>query len=66
MTPSDSERTRALRHEIKTIIAAIVSEVELLQEDVDALPDSARRPVELLQRDVTRLTRRLENLFENS
>ena len=54
--------TTDVAHELRTPVAALVSETEVLQANLDALPADARRPAELLIGDVARLRRLVEDL----
>lgn len=58
--------TSDVSHELRTPLAALVSEASLLHEQLDAMPEDARRPAELLVRDVARLRRLVEDLMEIS
>lgn len=61
MTADD--RTRAVAHDARTVLTAILSEVAMLEEDKDRLPPDLRRPVELLTEDAARLRDLLGELF---
>lgn len=54
---------RAVAHDARTVLTAILSEVAMLEEDKDRLPADLRRPVELLAHDATRLRDLLNELF---
>lgn len=58
--------TADVAHELRTPVAALVAEAGLLRESLGALPDDARRPAELLVRDVVRLRRLVDELMELS
>lgn len=51
-------------HELRTPLTALVNEASLLREQLDRLPDQARRPAELLAADVDRLRRLVDDLLE--
>ncbi|HJR44364.1 MAG TPA: histidine kinase dimerization/phospho-acceptor domain-containing protein [Actinomycetota bacterium] len=57
------DRARAVAHDARTVLTAILSEVAMLEEDKARLPDDLRRPVELLADDATRLRSLLDELF---
>ena len=54
--------TTDVAHELRTPVAALVSEAEILQANLAAMPEHARRPAELLIGDVARLRRLVEDL----
>jgi signal transduction histidine kinase len=54
--------TSDVAHELRTPVAALVSETEILRANLDAMPAHARRPAELLIGDVARLRRLVEDL----
>jgi signal transduction histidine kinase len=54
--------TTDVAHELRTPVAALVSEAEILQANLEAMPADARRPAELLIGDVARLRRLVEDL----
>ena len=54
---------RAAAHDVRTVVTAILSEVAILEEDIDRLPADLRRPVELLAQDAVRLSRLVQALF---
>jgi signal transduction histidine kinase len=54
--------TTDVAHELRTPVAALVSEAEILQANLAAMPEEARRPAELLIGDVARLRRLVEDL----
>ncbi len=62
----ESRFTADVAHELRTPVTALVAEASLLSEHLDALPDEARRPAELLVADVVRLRRLVEELMELS
>src|SRR3989442_469890 len=64
----DRERrfTSDVAHELRTPLAALVSEASLLREQLERIPADARRPAELLVADVGRLRRLVEDLMEIS
>jgi two-component system, OmpR family, sensor histidine kinase MtrB len=64
----DRERrfTSDVAHELRTPLAALVGEASLLKEQLDQMPEDARRPSELLVEDVGRLRRMVEELMEIS
>jgi two-component system sensor histidine kinase MtrB len=51
-------------HELRTPITALVGEASLLSQHLEAMPDPARRPAELLIHDVRRLRRLVDELME--
>ena len=51
-------------HELRTPLAGMSTAASLLEEDVDELPERARRPAELLVADVSRLRGLVVNLLE--
>src|SRR5581483_8585514 len=51
-------------HELRTPLAGMSTTASLLEEDLDALPERARRPAELLVADVARLRGLVLNLLE--
>jgi two-component system, OmpR family, sensor histidine kinase MtrB len=58
--------TSDVAHELRTPLAALVTEASLLREQIDAMPPDARRPAELLVADVARLRRLVDDLMEVS
>lgn len=58
--------TSDVAHELRTPLTALVAEASLLREQAAGLPDGARRPAELLIRDVTRLRTLVDELMEIS
>jgi len=58
--------TANVAHELRTPLAALVAEASLLSGQVSHLPDLARRPVELLIADVSRLRTLVDELMEIS
>jgi two-component system sensor histidine kinase MtrB len=58
--------TANVAHELRTPLAALVAEASLLSGQVSHLPDPARRPVELLIADVSRLRTLVDELMEIS
>ncbi len=58
--------TSDVSHELRTPLTALVAEASLLSEHLDAMPDDARRPAELLVNDVARLRDLVEDLMEIS
>jgi signal transduction histidine kinase len=58
--------TANVAHELRTPLTALVAEASVLREQVSQLPDSARRPVELLIADVGRLKTLVAELMEIS
>jgi two-component system sensor histidine kinase MtrB len=58
--------TSDVAHELRTPLTALVAEAEALQSHLDAMPADARRPAELVVRDVARLRRLVEDLMEIS
>jgi len=58
--------TANVAHELRTPLTALVAEASLLSEQVGDLPDPARRPVELLIADVSRLRVLVSELMEVS
>jgi signal transduction histidine kinase len=53
-------------HELRTPVAALVAEVSLLRDHLDALPPESRRAGELVVQDVGRLRALVEDLMELS
>jgi signal transduction histidine kinase len=51
-------------HELRTPLTGMSTAAALLEEDIEALPERARRPAELLVSDVARLRRLVVNLLE--
>lgn len=51
-------------HELRTPLTAMSTACSLLEEDLDVLPERARRPAQLLSTDVARLRRLVLNLLE--
>jgi signal transduction histidine kinase len=58
--------TSDVSHELRTPLTALVAEASLLSEHLDAMPEDARRPAELLVNDVARLRDLVEDLMEIS
>jgi signal transduction histidine kinase len=58
--------TSDVSHELRTPLTALVGEASLLREQLDQMPEGARRPAELLIHDVARLRRLVEELMEIS
>ena len=58
--------TADVAHELRTPLTALVGEASLLAAHLDAMPEDARRPAELLVADVGRLRRLVEDLMEIS
>jgi len=58
--------TSDVSHELRTPLSALVTEASLLNEHIDAMPEEARRPAQLLVADVARLRRLVEELMEIS
>jgi signal transduction histidine kinase len=58
--------TSDVSHELRTPLTALVAEASLLAEQLDRMPDEARRPAELLVNDVARLRDLVEDLMEIS
>lgn len=58
--------TANVAHELRTPVAALVSEASLVRDQLDEIPAEFRRPVQLLVGDVTRLRQLLEDLMEIS
>jgi len=58
--------TANVAHELRTPLTALVAEASLLSDQVDQLPGPARRPVELLIADVSRLRVLVGELMEIS
>jgi signal transduction histidine kinase len=58
--------TANVAHELRTPLAALVAGASLLTDQVSNLPDPARRPVELLIGDVSRLRTLVDELLEIS
>jgi two-component system sensor histidine kinase MtrB len=58
--------TANVAHELRTPLTALVAEASLLKDQVSLLPNSARRPVELLIADVSRLRTLVDELMEIS
>jgi two-component system sensor histidine kinase MtrB len=58
--------TANVAHELRTPLAALVAGASLLRDQVTGLPDAARRPVELLIADVSRLRTLVDELLEIS
>lgn len=58
--------TANVAHELRTPLTALVAEASLLGDQVGELPDPARRPVELLIADVSRLRVLVSELMEIS
>jgi two-component system, OmpR family, sensor histidine kinase MtrB len=58
--------TSDVAHELRTPLAALVGEASLLQDQLDRMPEDARRPAEMVVRDVARLRRLVDDLMEIS
>jgi signal transduction histidine kinase len=58
--------TSDVSHELRTPLTALVAEASLLSDHLDAMPEEARRPAELLVNDVARLRDLVEDLMEIS
>jgi signal transduction histidine kinase len=58
--------TSDVAHELRTPLTALVGEASLLRDQLDRIPEDARRPAELLIHDVARLRRLVEELMEIS
>ena len=58
--------TANVAHELRTPLTALVAEASLLSGQVSHLPDPARRPVELMIADVSRLRTLVDELMEIS
>jgi signal transduction histidine kinase len=58
--------TANVAHELRTPLAALVAGASLLSDQVSDLPEPARRPVELLIGDVSRLRMLVDELLEIS
>ena len=58
--------TSDVAHELRTPLTALVGEASLLREQLDRLPQEARRPAELMILDVARLRRLVDDLMEIS
>ena len=58
--------TSDVSHELRTPLTALVNEASMLGEQLDRLPEEARRPAELLVQDVTRLRDLVIDLMEIS
>ncbi|MEH0844244.1 HAMP domain-containing sensor histidine kinase [Micromonospora sp. CPCC 205711] len=58
--------TADVAHELRTPVTALVAAASLLADQLDALPDDARRAAELLVADVVRLRALVEELMEIS
>jgi two-component system sensor histidine kinase MtrB len=58
--------TSDVSHELRTPLTALVAEASLLSEHLDAMPEDAKRPAELLVNDVARLRDLVEDLMEIS
>jgi len=58
--------TSDVAHELRTPLTALVAEAEALEAHIEAMPPGARRPAELLVRDIARLRRLVEDLMEIS
>jgi two-component system sensor histidine kinase MtrB len=58
--------TSDVSHELRTPLTALVAEASLLAEQLERMPDEARRPAELLVNDVARLRDLVEDLMEIS
>ncbi len=63
---SERERrfTGDVAHELRTPLTALVSEAAILQEQLDELPEDARRAASMLVADVARLRRLVDDLIE--
>jgi signal transduction histidine kinase len=58
--------TSDVAHELRTPLTALVGEASLLGQHLDVIPLQARRPAELVLRDVARLRRLVDELMEIS
>lgn len=58
--------TANVAHELRTPLTALVAEASLLKDHIEQLPESARRPVELLIADIGRLRTLVGELMEIS
>jgi len=58
--------TANVAHELRTPLTALVAEASVLRDQLNLLPDQARRPVELLAADVSRLRTLIDELMEIS
>jgi two-component system sensor histidine kinase MtrB len=58
--------TANVAHELRTPLTALVAEASLLKDHIEQLPESARRPVELLITDIGRLRTLVGELMEIS
>jgi len=58
--------TANVAHELRTPLTALVAEASVLSDQADHLPEQARRPVELLISDVSRLKVLVSELMEIS
>jgi len=56
--------TSDVAHELRTPLSAMVSAAEMLGEELDTLPPSARRAAALLVKDVSRLSDLVQELLE--
>jgi two-component system sensor histidine kinase MtrB len=58
--------TSDVSHELRTPLTALVAEASLLADQLERIPEDARRPAELLVNDVARLRDLVEDLMEIS
>jgi len=58
--------TANVAHELRTPVTALVAAASLLRDQLDRIPEEARRPAELVVGDVVRLRRLIEELMEIS
>jgi signal transduction histidine kinase len=58
--------TADVAHELRTPVTALVAAASLLRDQLDRIPEDARRPAELVIGDVVRLRRLIEELMEIS
>ena len=58
--------TADVAHELRTPVTALVAAASLLRDQLDRIPEEARRPAELVVGDVVRLRRLIEELMEIS
>ncbi|GIH09177.1 two-component sensor histidine kinase [Rhizocola hellebori] len=58
--------TADVAHELRTPVTALVAAASMLREHLQALPDTARRPAEIVVSDVVRLRHLVDELLEIS